>query len=354
MKTSTRHNLLLLLISTAASLIILELALGYYKFHKIHGKPAIWYWIERKAYEQAVLKEEPCKIVAEEENPFINYGKKGGSKLHPFIDFSGAYAKGNNYGIRLDYFGFRNDADLYFEKKDYILIVITGGSEAAGYTHKTTIAQNLENILNANSGCKFKVLNLAMNSYCVANEIGAYLHLAWHLKPEFVISHSGWNDFYNARMNPYKFKLLALNYHQNLRWWLPRLYYLREYQGREGPVFNKHGYEVIVDAYLKQLEKYKTLVNANGGEFIAGIQGYNKQLCRDDAIYKNLLPLYEELGKRLPRLPRVIDFTKTGSLQFADSVHSDEESSLNIARSYAAVILAGLKGKCPSPRHPLK
>ena len=87
------------------------------------------------------------KNVNTEANPWTYYpGEDFMMRLHPFIDFTRVITRHGSE--KLDYFGFRNDTDLYFSnERNYTLIVITGGSEAAGFTHKKTIAQNLENVL---------------------------------------------------------------------------------------------------------------------------------------------------------------------------------------------------------------
>jgi len=144
------------------------------------------------------------------DNPFVTYDARPGNKYHAFVDYSGVHGIYPEQ-IALDYFGFRNDRDLYFDiDRDYTLVVLTGGSESAGYSHRTTIAEHLEKVLNEVTERTCRVLNLGMNSYCLPNEINTYVNLAYHLKPEIVVSHTGWNDFFYARMVPYNFKRLGL------------------------------------------------------------------------------------------------------------------------------------------------
>ena len=72
------------------------------------------------------------KNVNTEANPWTYYpGEDFMMRLHPFIDFTRVITR---HGYEnLDYFGFRNDSDLYFSnERNYILIVITGGSEVDG------------------------------------------------------------------------------------------------------------------------------------------------------------------------------------------------------------------------------
>jgi len=169
---------------------------------------------------------------------------------------------------------------------------MTGGSEAAGFTHTKTIAQNLEEILNSKiKNTQFKVLNLAMNSYSVPNEINAYTHLAYQLKPEYVITHSGSNDISNSLQSPEKFKKLGLFYNKALeKFWLPILYdnvnmvyvpnldpnaslvTLIEYYERKTFLVYKKGLDQVVDSYMMNIKKYKTIVESNEGKLIVGIQ----------------------------------------------------------------------------------
>ena len=144
------------------------------------------------------------------DNPFLSGGVR--PAYHPFFDYRGVYGKFPD-DIQLDYFGFRNDRDLYFdENREYLLVLITSGSEGAGFSHRTTVAEHLEAILNEKSGREVRVLNLAVNSYCISQEISTYVHLAWHLQPEVVISLCGWNDMAYSQVAPLNFKKLGLAY----------------------------------------------------------------------------------------------------------------------------------------------
>ena len=116
------------------------------------------------------------------------------------------------YWEERDFFGFRNNFNAYFVPGDFTYIVMTGNSELVGFTHQTTIAQNLEKILNARTGRKYRVLNLALNSATTANEINYFVNLAFNLHPEFVISHSFAMDMlYGYEVAP-EFQAMGLFY----------------------------------------------------------------------------------------------------------------------------------------------
>jgi len=210
---------------------------------------------------------------SDESNPFLPKGENPGYKYHPFIDYSGVHVQ-HPETSKLDYFGFRNDRDYYFEREDCLLVVLTGGSESAGFSHKVTIAEHLEKMLLERLGYPTCVMNLSMNSYTTANEINAYVNLAFHLRPDFVISHSGSNDLGYGVLVPPLFRQLGLFYLKHMEYWRERLHHLN-------PAFdypltvNHRDLDDITKFYFENLKKYRSIVEANGGAFIGGIQGIN-------------------------------------------------------------------------------
>lgn len=348
-----RKNLILLFITSLILLVTFELGIESYLYHKQYDEPsALWFSIKTIT---SRIRPKPSefhttyKIVNDEANPFITFRKRKEIKFHPFIVWSGAnsvyeYSKfgtpDSSNEVKLDYFGFRNKEDLYFNEKNYTLVVITGGSEAAGWSHRVTIAESLERILNSRFNNSFKVLNLAMHSYSISNEINAYVQLAYHLKPEFVIAYTGFNDMVQGMAVPYNFKKLGLYYYRFFESWLPRLYYLMDYPVYTGFVYNPKGSELIVDNFLRNVDKYEKIVSSNGGKFIVGIQGFNPHFLNsyETSIYgkmDNLL--YRELIEKISKRG-YIDWSKNSELVYVDAVHTDDHSSLIIAEKYADII----------------
>ena len=334
--------------SILLTLILLEVALGYIYFFMHQNESSAIY----RVIKNRILREMPVfdswlgnpdtqevHTIDQRENPFVTYRSVGQYKFHPFIGYTGVFASNEEWDEQ-DYFGFRNKMDLYFsDKRDYTLVVFSGGSEAAGYTHEATIAENLEKILNQKGKGQFKVLNLAMNSYSISNEINAYVSLAYHQKPEVIIAHTAYNDIFEGMMVPPKFKKLGLNYYRSLEFWLPRLYYLKEYPEKMGKVFNEAGTDLIVDAFWKNAEKYKNIVNSQDGTFILGIQGFNPEIKGVNKVYNMIPTLYQELIDKAKGKGYVVDFTKNETIKFQDSVHTSNESSKIIANIYAELIL---------------
>ena len=206
-----------------------------------------------------------------------------------------------------------------------------------------------------------------MNSYAIANEINTYIHLAYQLKPDYVITHSGSNDISNSIQVPEKFKKLGLFYFKHIeKWWLPRLYHfaMMEYVPNLNPYHSfivqtkntkrkkflvyKKGLDQVIDGYVRNVKKYKTIVESNQGKFIAGIQPANHMLELEEQIWLTqsnreevihlLKDLYAELQKKARKQGFLI-FDDFGKFEFADFVHTRESGSIKTAQIYAEKIL---------------
>lgn len=291
------------------------------------------------------------KDIDQEENPFLPGGSIG-LRPHPFIDFTHVHARDLTVpsgrlrdDLELDYFGFRNKEDLYFDYRkgpDDVLILFTGGSEMAGYSHQVTIPEKVATILNKPAGGKtYRVLNLAMNSYTIPNEISAYVHLAYHLQPDFVISHSGVNDMYYGALAPGGFKRLGLTYLPSQARWFGRAFsneYIREKTVID--MSTREGNGLLVDSYLKSVEKYNTIVSSNGGRLILGVQPLSR-LVKDDqfaSFHFDILRLNRELISNARRRGYLI-FNDYEEIEFVDTIHTTETGGLRTAEIYAQRIL---------------
>lgn len=365
-RSGKSKKLVLLFISFCLSFLIAEIIMGYVLFQRDskQGRSALL-----RVATKLIGKQESAAPIRDylirlnylytdkaTANPFVTYRLNAEYKYHPFIDLTGVHALPGHLqqhpeNIKLDYFGFRNRDNIYFDKKrDYTLVVITGGSEVAGVSHEVTISENLERILNSSAAKKYKVINLGMNSYTVANEINAYTNLVYHLQPEYVISHTGWNDVLYSLMVPERFKRLALNYPKTLESWLPRLYDLKQASDDKWKL-NELGHEFVVPALIYQYGKYRNIVQSNKGLFILGIQSFNHEwdiakIANEhnvQLIYERARMLHRSLVSSLPSRKR-IDFNQyQNNLSFVDSVHTDEASSRFIAGIYAEQILNASK-----------
>jgi hypothetical protein len=268
-------------------------------------------------------------------------GTGGGLVLHPFIEFTHAVGPPES---ELDYFGFRNPANYYFERPQGKLVVLTGNSEAMGSTHKRPIARRLEEYLNKHSSEKWHVLNLAMNGYTVPAEINAYVHLAYHLRPDFVISHSLGADMYFGLMVPTEYKKLGLYYYKPVETWYPQVRGIT-IQGAGKWEALPGGHELLADGYVRGAEKYRDIVRASGGRFILGLQrcdpeaGPNLKAEQRKDWYA-ALARYDEVRERLAgRDLDHLDFAQVAGLKCVDPIHTDDDSAQIIAETYGAHIL---------------
>jgi len=291
----------------------------------------------------------------ENKNFFISGFKneENGYRLHPYINYSNVMVD-KRFGFKqedLDYFGFRNSKDLYFDtERHYKLIVITGGSEVAGFSHKTTIAESIEKQINNHFKnkkdaelIKYKVLNLGMNSYSVSDEISSYVHLIYHLKPEFIISHSGYNDFNYASQIPKQFgEELGLNFMPYMYCWTMRMVYLKKcpknfYTYKYNSDVNNNK---ILNAYKKNVKKFKTIVEENDGTFIFGLQGYEMDFM--DQRHKGIKNLYDLITNDENNIFD-INFVDFKEIKYDDNVHSNSANGPQIiAKAYVDLIIDNL------------
>ena len=278
-----------------------------------------------------------------------NDAQTDGFRPHPYVNYSNAWGP---YVKSVDYFGYRNSRNFYFDSnRKYKLIVLTGGSEAMGYTHNLSIAKLIEKQLNnhyknqkTEKVQEFKVLNLAMNSYSIADEISTYIHLAYNLKPEFVISHSGYNDFLYSGYIPSQFsEELGLNFNRYMYCWSLRLIKLENcpknlLHYKDNPDANDNK---IINAYKKNIKKYKTIVETNSGIFISGLQGHFIPLSDQDRKH-----IRERYNLILDSADKIFDinFMNFKEIKYEDNVHTNyEDGAKIIAKIYADLIIAKLK-----------
>jgi hypothetical protein len=276
--------------------------------------------------------------------PFIQWldNTGGGLMLHPFIDYTHCSGVAEN---QLDYFGFRNPMNYYFARPEGKLVVITGNSEIMGLTHQRPVAQRLEEYLNRHSSEKWHVLNLAMNGYTVPYEINAYVHLAYHLRPEIVISHSAGTDFFYGQMVPLEYKKLGLHYIKDVEIWYPKVRGIA-IQGAGKWELVEGGQELLADGYLRAAKKYRDIVEQNGGHFILGVQkcdpeaGQNKIPPMQRKLWQAVHQLTKEVQTKIVRQKLdYVDFLQVADLKFSDPVHTTEESAQIMAEIYGAHIL---------------
>lgn len=340
-------------------IIFAELASGYFNAQRAQpSKPALVKFASNisqmlKISQGAKEKGQVKAMVDNANNPFIqNAPDKVLVKFHPFLDFTNVHILDRDMkkvvSAQNDFFGFRNKHNQYFGRRDPndILIVMTGGSECAGYSHfEATILEKIKLRLSATTDSNIEILNLCMNSYVLAHEIQAFVHLAYRLKPNLVISHTGWNDAIYGLLLSQEFVSLGLNYNKWQERWLKPLY-SEVKQNPSGDVFGVYFDEnkpLIVDSFQRQITKYQKLVVDNGGTFILGIQPFNTVITPDSmqSLHKSVHSIMPIMAEVTEVLDHHIDFTKMNNkYSFVDGVHSSQKTAQSIADEYVSLIVS--------------
>lgn len=191
-------------------------------------------------------------------------------------------------GLSLNSLGFRIPLEIEEIRGRYPserLIAVMGGSGAysiAVRDNDKTFASILGNLLNedeamvpGHQSSKFIVLNFAMPSVTILNEMSYYQLFIEPLKPEIVIAHDGFNDlFYSQVSDPYLLANHGITYPMQSQGWADILYrYPRILRSRteKPPVINDDA-TVIVDAFGQRVHQFQTMVESSGASFIHGLQ----------------------------------------------------------------------------------
>jgi hypothetical protein len=337
-------------------LALLEITAGYLHHLLTTRRTGLLAWTHDflsrgRARVQNITQPSAAKI----ESPFLQH-KLLGYHLHPFVDYTGVQSEYLKDGD-LDYFGFRNPKDTYFKRPQGKLIVFTGGSEAAGFSHKKTIAELLEAKLSSALSEPVTVLNLAVNSYTVPNEINAYVHFAFHLKPDAVITHTGWNDCLYGRMVPEHYKDLGLFYVKLYEHWVDRMATLRSGQYVNDWVLDERGSEKIGPALLRNLQKYNQIVSASGARFLAGIQPFNpnyKTQGPKDPVYDQVRDTLRAVSAEGKDLGYLDIGEKLPNLRFRDAIHTLSDEAQQLAALYEKELTPLLLPALPSHQKALR
>jgi hypothetical protein len=176
-------------------------------------------------------------------------------------------------------FGFRipdNYQLLAKRNANHKLICIFGGSSAYSVFVKKekSFSYLLEKKLNQEfNDFKVSVLNFGMPSYVILNEIITYTIFAWELKPDMVISFSGYNDMQHGILtDDYLKKKFNLNYSCWLEGWA---YKLRESQ-YEAPsqwhINKQNSIYPTIKALRERIKQFRDTVEAENTRFIYALQ----------------------------------------------------------------------------------
>jgi len=282
--------------------------------------------------------------IGQPKNPFLAYLTDGnGFRYEPLLGYSNANDYGQGFAV--DYFGFRNRGFPYAKSDNRRIIVITGNSELRGVHHtQGSIAELLEKALFERIGEKFRVINMGMDGYTLAYETSAFMHLAYHLHPAAVISHSFYLDMHHCYVAPTEYSRLGLCFNAHLApKWAPLIS-----PGNVQPdAFSYAGHksrEVVLDSLILNLRKYKEIAEASGAVFVFGLQKFEERFSVGSPTEMDV-KAYRVLQKRLASHMRsqtkdrtnFIDFNDTDykDVEIVDGVHTSASSAKVIANAYA-------------------
>lgn len=180
------------------------------------------------------------------------------------------YKDVNEFGFRI----LQDYAHLANREQDHKLITIFGGS-VAWSSHATTkqrFSALLEEKLLQN-GQKVTVLNFGMPAYVILNEIVTYTIFAWQLKPDVVISLSGYNDMHAGAFTDELLKTkFDMNYPAAYQTWAAEL---RGKEHKEQHIWRmSHGVSAggIVDSFINRNKQFREMAMQNGAKFIFALQ----------------------------------------------------------------------------------
>ncbi len=279
-------------------------------------------------------------------NPFVNGVTKSFLRYHPWLT---SVIPEGNLPIPVDYFGYRNRKDRYFQEPDprCRTVVVTGNSEAVGSLVLKAIPEALEARLEQIvPGC-WRVVNLAMSGLTTSQERNNFITLGYDLKPDFVISHSGPIDIFNmlplnaAVQVEAPFVKLSMIYDANAAIAVGKIF---------GSPLSLKGTSAVEEdagaALLKSILLYKRAAETRNAHFIWGIQKFGISAL---GIKLKVDRLYFAGARTLGKISRwlrenegtvdVIDFN-TGVYPYTvpDGIHSTPEGVEVIAKAYAAHI----------------
>jgi len=218
--------------------------------------------------------------------------KTGG--LHPGYGVLDASMRGNargpvnSLGYRISY-----DYDRFVGRsKDHAVIALFGGSSAEGDRcfHDDTISVQLERKLREHldrsiPGKRVTVLNFGWSSRLIDEEISAYNRYCHRLRPDIVISHTGWNDCWSGMACDINIVArYGLLYNADVFFNLHEIDHLAEV-----PLLPP---DLVVGLIIARLKQFRDSVTHQEGTFVIGLQpaAHGKQLSEEEeeACYRHL------------------------------------------------------------------
>lgn len=288
------------------------------------------------------------------------YPGSGYLDYFPYFHIHRSFGQGNTneLGFRFeDYESLKNPQD----NKKLIVILGNSGANDVFCTHDEMFSTQLEKKLEKNYVDIVRVVNFSMPSALVLDEINIFNALVYNLKPDIVISHSGYNDFVHSLTNDktllHTYDLIYSNECEIIA---NKIYNKSEFSN--SPNYSKKDFEHIKNILIKKIIQFQQIVQSSGAKFIFGLQpaliskkalssNEKNYLQRCDINlehrhYKIIFELYEDIAKELQKdVHNFIDFHKIFNkfgeekFLFFDDVHTNNECNGIIAEIYANYIL---------------
>ena len=198
----------------------------------------------------------------------------------------------NSFGCRI----VESLPDLARRDSGHKVVACFGGSAAWSMycLHHQMYTELLQRRLN--DYCKqrdvrlrFTVLNFGQHGHVVMNEMLSYLSFCWHLKPDIVVAHDGYNDaVYGQLCDPRVLDDWDLVYQENLEGWsqilhgtadIPRTQPSLPYRAVNQPV-------QVLRSYARRKRQFASIVRSNGGMFVWGLQPARRRAARSRRPWK--------------------------------------------------------------------
>lgn len=277
-------------------------------------------------------------------NPFLQSPNNSPIRYHPFI--TQTVPQNAMPRFDKDFFGFRNRDNLYFNPCECRLVVVTGNSEVAGADLEVPWSEYLERELNERSEETWRVMNLGMSGVTSTYEMNYYVNLAYDLKPDFVISHAFVGDIHHGLAIPFAFKKAGLNYVIEEVHWARRIHG-QDISANAFSFDMSKQLEGLVEAFVKSEQRYKSLVEGNGGRFILGIPRFELSKLEGRPGSALHWPVTAKLHKEFLKdlqdgtyAFEYIDFNNPEyEIETSEGVHTAAESAPKVAKVYAERIL---------------
>ncbi|MBX9768920.1 MAG: hypothetical protein K2X47_16725 [Bdellovibrionales bacterium] len=261
------------------------------------------------------------------------------------------------FGVTTDKNGFRG-SELTTTKK---IGLVLGGSAAFGWRLNGD-NETLDWALKQASGVHF--INMATVSHLVGQELATFLHYGVNFKPRFVISFSGWNDFFENYLgvtrSGFGYNSAFDEYQHRLR----RLYELEPRRQTKKPLpnavphFGRISPEELAKHYVSSALKIHHLAKTTGADYLlvlqpdlhfktlktanesAGMKNWELYIEQKNESFKEQYLKYTKAiealcgteGLRVLNLANNSDFVKTPNELFTDTVHLSKDGYLLVSK----------------------